>query len=146
MSPWAVDQRDCANGRSIETTEAETPAGSSPSRWLNFCDSSAQTLVSSDGTTTSSAAFLPSSSFSRLTIDRSPPVRWKSGAASPAFRAGPSSVIGLPLKVMAPARSCKFCVVMPPRFFNGLAQHLLEAVARARHHHFHSDTLANRDV
>ena len=132
------------------TTAARTFAGSSPRRALNFCDSSEQTLVSSEGTTMSSAARLPSSKrTSRLSEVKSPAVNSNCGAGLPASSSGPSSVIGFPLKVTAPARDCTESTVMehlPKASSNSSCQHIFEAIGVARHDDLHCDALADRDV
>src|SRR5580692_4718641 len=148
-SPSAAHQRACANGKSMLTTAAFTPSGSSPKRPLNFLDSSEQTLVSSEGTTMSNAARLPSSTrISGVTVERSPEVSAKLGAGSPRRSAGPSSVIGCPLNVTMPARSWMLSVVMYDLHKSewNSGQHILKSFGVAGHYDFHRNPFADGDV
>src|ERR1035438_6982294 len=86
-------QRFWANGRSMLTVMMSTP-GSLAASSLKRLVWASQTGVSSEGITLMMRTRLPVSF--RATVLSPPSTRLKSGAASPTFSSGPTSVLGLP--------------------------------------------------
>src|SRR5260370_41718588 len=84
------------------TVRISTP-GSLAASSLKRLVCASQTGVSSDGTTLKIRTWWPVAS--SVTGFRLSSTTSKSGPLSPAFSSGPSSVMGLPLKVVAPALS-----------------------------------------
>src|SRR5512139_3950431 len=100
----AAHHRFWANGRSRLTVRIATFPGRPAASWLKRRVSVSQTGVSSDGTALRILTF-PRKSASVTWANPVSTTR-KSGALSPTLTSGPSRVIGFPLNVMIPFRSC----------------------------------------
>src|SRR5512139_2253415 len=102
--PAAAHHRFWANGRSRLTVRITTFPGRPAASLLKRLVSVSHTGVSSDGTALMTLTF-PAKSASDTGASPVSTTR-KSGALSPALISGPRRVIGFPLNVMIPLRSC----------------------------------------